>query len=90
MIKPAVDAYGTYIPAADLPKTVRPPYRSEVVWRGELGNWRLEAVRVHGDDLVHCVAHNRATGHSHARRLADVTPGKVKAWAAALPVGVPA
>ncbi len=86
MSRTAVDAYGTFIPAADLPKRVKPPYRIQRVWRGELGEWRIEAVRVHGDDLVHAVAHNRSTGHSHAQRMANATPGKVKAWAAALPV----
>ena len=79
------DKHGTFIAASELPKGIKPPYRSEVVWRGEFENWRLEAVRVHGDPILHCVAHHQVTGIAHAERLAGASPAKLKIWASALP-----
>ena len=83
------DARGTFVSAKDLPKGCRPPYRSTVVWRGEHGEWRLEAVRVDGDPLIHCVAHHQTTGIAHAERIDQASPAKLKAWAQALPSHLP-
>jgi hypothetical protein len=74
---------GRTIRATDTP--AKPPYKSTSLWRGEDGDWRLEAVRIEGDPVPHCTAHNTRTGIAHAERIEDASPAKIKVWAESLP-----
>ncbi len=78
-----VDAFGRYVPGTAVKG--RPPFRSTPVWDGLHGDWRLSAVRIAGDDLVHVTGLHLGTGATHSERLAVATPGDVKRWADTLP-----
>ena len=61
-----------------------PPYLGELLWQGNIGCWRVHAVRMANDPFPHCVAHHQSTGIAHAERIEGASPARLKAWVAGL------